>query len=98
MRGCLRGDDALDALAFDDAGQDAVDAHLVRPGLDREALGEADHTPFRGGVRAALREAVAPGRGREVDDRTTARALDERHRLPRAIEHAGEVDRDAALP
>src|SRR5581483_12421102 len=54
----LRRDDPLDALALDDAGLDAVDAHLVRAGLDGDALREADHRPLRRGVRAALREAV----------------------------------------
>ena len=95
----LGGDDALDALALDDAGQDAVHAHLVRPGLDREAFGEADDAPLRRGVRAcACAKAVAAGDGREVDDAAAAGGLDERHRLARAVEHAVQIDGDAAVP
>src|SRR5581483_374212 len=94
----LRRDDALDALALDDAGLDAVDAHLVRAGLDGDALREADHRPLRRGVRAALREAVlARGRG-QVDDAAAPRGLDHGHGLARAVEHAVQVHRDAALP
>ena len=52
----LGRDHAVDALALDDAGLDAVHAHLVRAGLGREALGEADHRPFRRGIRRAHRE------------------------------------------
>src|SRR6185295_5882174 len=69
----LGGDDPLDALALDDAGLDAVDAHLVGAGLDREALGEADHGPLGGRVRRAHGEAEAPGNGGQVDDAAAAR-------------------------
>src|SRR5687767_10284537 len=94
----LRRDHAVDAVALDDAGLDAVDAHLVRAGLGGEALGEADHRPLRRRVRRAHREGE-PARGRgEVDDAAAARLLDERHRLVRAVEHAVEIHRDAALP
>jgi len=34
----------------------------------------------------------------EIDDRAAARRLDERHALPRAVEHAVQVDGDAAVP
>src|SRR5205814_3305125 len=47
MRTRLGGNVALDALAFDDAGKNGVDPHLVRPGFDRQALGEADDAPLR---------------------------------------------------
>src|SRR5436309_10767677 len=43
---CLRLDHALDALALDHAGLDAVDAHLLGTGLGGQALREADHRPF----------------------------------------------------
>src|SRR5512134_1446588 len=94
----LRGDHALDALALYYARQDGVAAHLVRAGLDRNALGEADHAPFRGGVGGALRKAVPAGSRGEVDDAAAARRLEQRHAFARAIEHAGEVDGDAAVP
>jgi len=51
-----------------------------------------------GPASTALREAVPAGGGGQVDDRAAARALYERHRLSRAIEHAVQVDGDAALP
>src|SRR5207237_9795276 len=78
--------------------QDAVDAHLCACRLDGETLGEADDAPFRRRGGAARREAVPGGSGGQVDDRAAARALYERHRLSRAVEHAVQVHRDAALP
>src|SRR6266849_2759233 len=94
----FRLDHALDALALDDAGLDAVDAHLVRAGLGGEAFGESDHAELGRGIRRAHREGEPAGGGGEVDDAAAARGLDQRHRLARAVEHAVQVDRDAALP
>src|SRR5947208_3837542 len=95
---CLRLDHALDALALDHAGLDAVDAHLFGTGFGGQALREADHRPFCRRIRGAHREGKAPGGRRQVDDAAAARRLDHRHRLARAVEHAVQVHRDAAVP
>src|SRR5256884_6763380 len=95
---CLRLDHALDALALDHTGLDAVDAHLLGTGLGGQALREADHRPFCRRIRGAHREGEPPGGRRQVDDAAAPRRLDHRHRLARAIEHAVQVHRDAAVP
>jgi hypothetical protein len=48
-------EDALDARAFDGARQDGVDADAELAELDRQRLGEADETPFRRRIGAAIR-------------------------------------------
>ena len=72
---------------------------LVRPGLRRQALGEADHRPLRRRVRRAHAEAEA---ARPTEDRLMMlpppAALIIGIALRGAIEHAVQVDGDAAVP
>ena len=92
------GDHLVHARAFDDAGQDRVDANVRRPELLGEALGEADDGEFGGRIGRAERIAVAARGRRHVDDRPAARSLQHRHGKPGAEELPGEADVDAAPP
>src|SRR5215468_3662661 len=55
-------DHALDAVALDRTGTDAVDADTEWTQLQRQGLGEADDRPLRRGVWRTTREAVNAGR------------------------------------
>src|SRR5262249_48363193 len=94
----LRLDHAIHAAAFDHARLDGVDADSIASQLHGQALGETHHTPLRSGIGCAQRKAEPPCSGGEIDDAAAAGRLEHRYAEARAIEHAVQVDVDAAAP
>ena len=93
------GDHAVHALALHRAGQDGVDAHAVRAELDGQRLRPGRRWPTCWRVRRAQRIAQAAGDRTHRDDAGAGRRLlQQRHRAPREVVLAVEVDRDRALP
>src|SRR5207245_161663 len=88
----LVADDAADARALDEAGEDRVDADAVGAELHRQRAGEADHAPFGGGVGAPEREAELAGGGAEVDDAAPAGLAQGGDGPAGAVEHRREID------
>ena len=90
--------DAFDARALDDSGQDRVHGDARGAELLGEALGEADDAELRRRIGRAVGVAMAARRRGHVDDGAAAVGLEKRHGPARTEELAGEVDIDAAPP
>ena len=90
--------DAGDARAFDNAGENGVDADVFGAELFCEALGEADHAPFCGGIGRAEGIAEAACGGGEVDDGAAASLFEHWHGMMGAEILAGEADIECATP
>src|SRR5205807_6861889 len=61
-----------EAWAVDHAGRHAVDVDVVRPGFEREALGDAAQAPFRRGIRHAPGASAHAEGAAHVDDLAVA--------------------------
>jgi hypothetical protein len=81
-----------------DAGQDGVDADVVRAEFLGEALRQADHAPLGGGIRSAKGVSEPPGGRRKIDDGAAARIFKHRYAVVRAQELAGEADVNRPSP
>ena len=82
----------------DRAGRDGVDGDAARPELERQRLGQRDHATLRRRVVTHHRRPRLRARRRDVHDPAPLGLEHVGQRRLRAVEGAGEVHRDDALP
>src|SRR3546814_15826282 len=79
-------------------GIDRIHAETERATLGRRRFGEALHAMLGGDIVGRVDLPANTGAGGRIDDRSAAAVLHREEFMFPAVEHAGQVDVEAALP
>src|SRR5216117_1392820 len=94
----LAGDHAVDAVACDGAGRDAVDPDPARAQLERHAVRHSDLARLRRAIADPVGQPAPARPRRDVDDGAAARLDHLRHREAGADVRAGQARMDRVHP
>src|SRR6478736_2899663 len=92
------GNNAVNALAADSAGQNSVDADAVGSDLARKRGGQSEHRSFRGCVGGAVRVTDLGRDGCHVDDHTAAFRTHQTDHFAAGDESGRRVDCEDEIP
>ena len=92
------GDDPVDPIAADSAGQNSVDADAVGSDFACKRGGQSEHRSFRGRVGGAVRIADLGRNGRHVNDHATAFRTHQANHFTAGDESGRRVDREDQIP
>src|SRR6266404_2936267 len=92
------GNNAVNAIAADSAGQNGVDADAVGSDLARKRGGQSEHRSFRGSVGGAVWIADLGRNGRHVDDHATTLRTYQTNHFTAGDESGRHVDCEDEIP
>ena len=92
------GDDALDAWAGYGSRANGIDADAGLAEFHGQGFRQPHHGPLGGGIGGAQGKTHDAGAGRQINDGTTARRLQQWHRPAGAVELTVDIDGQGAIP